>query len=130
MAGLSREEVLKYAREKFRIEPDYPWMRDPDSAVLRHRDNEKWFALLMTVSKQKLGLREPDQADILTVKSDPILIGSLIDGQHFFSAYHMNREHWITVLLDGTTPAEAVFHLLDLSYERTKSRKELGACSG
>ena len=39
----------------YSVEPDYPWMDTPESAVFRHEANRKWFALVTTVPKSKLG---------------------------------------------------------------------------
>ena len=51
-----KQDIFKYAKQKYGAEPDYPWVKSPESAVLRHKDNAKWFALLMTVAKTSLGL--------------------------------------------------------------------------
>ncbi|MBP1917428.1 putative DNA-binding protein (MmcQ/YjbR family) [Lederbergia galactosidilyticus] len=32
----------------------------------------------------------------------------------------MNKEHWISIVLDGSVPKEEIFHLIDLSYDLTK----------
>ncbi|MEE3417313.1 MAG: hypothetical protein VZR53_18440 [Prevotella sp.] len=51
-----KEKVFKYIKKEYGVEPDYPWGKYPGNAVFRHEDNKKWFALVMTVSKDKLGL--------------------------------------------------------------------------
>lgn len=119
-SGALRETVLQYAKEKYGTEPDFPWMNDPMSGVLRHKHNKKWYGLVMEISRSKLGLAGDGKVNILNVKSDPMLIGALIDRVSFFPAYHMNREHWMTILLDGSAPREEVFGLLDRSYSLTK----------
>ena len=65
------------------------------------------------------------QEDILSVvnfKCDPILIGSLLDKEGYFPAYHMNKTSWITVALDGSVPDDEVKLLLDMSFEATASK--------
>ena len=47
------------------------------------------------------------------------LIGSLRLKEGFFPAYHMNKEKWITIFLDGTVPKNEICDLLDLSYDLT-----------
>jgi predicted DNA-binding protein (MmcQ/YjbR family) len=37
----------------------------------------------------------------------------------FLPAYHMNKEHWLTVLLDNTVPEKEIYELIDDSYELT-----------
>lgn len=74
----------------------------------------------MDVPREKLGLSSSEYVDILNIKCDPILSGSLRMDKGFFPAYHMHRDSWITILLDGTVPAKDIFPLLDMSYEITK----------
>lgn len=123
MSGIDRNEIFKYIKEKYKIEPDYPWMKYPRYAALRHKDNSKWFGLLTEVSKKKLGLTGEEKIDILNVKSDPELISSLRVTEGFLPAYHMNKENWITILLDGTVPKDEICSLIDLSYNMTKKKK-------
>lgn len=69
-----RAELFRYAKEKYHTEPEYPWQRFPDYAVLRHADNRKWYGLVMEIPRSKLGLRDETQTDILNVKlGDPLL---------------------------------------------------------
>lgn len=79
----------------------------------------------MNIPKEKLGLREDGMIDVLNVKCNPILIGSLRSDAGFFPAYHMNKTNWITIALDGTVNADRIKWLLDMSYDLTapKQRK-------
>lgn len=70
-----KEKVFKYIKREYGVEPDYPWGKYPGSAVFRHKDNKKWFALVMTVSKDKLGLSGTDEVAVINVKlDDPVFI--------------------------------------------------------
>lgn len=120
VAMISREEIFLYVKEKYGIEPDYPWARTPNYAVLRHKNNHKWFGAIVDITEDKLGLDGNKLIDALNVKCDPLLIGSLRSEQGIFPAYHMNKEHWITILLSSTISKEKVNGLIDLSYELTK----------
>lgn len=73
----------------------------------------------MRVSKSKFGIKSDNAVDILNLKSDPILIGSLRLKEGVFPAYHMNKEKWIAIFLDGTVPKNEICDLLDLSYDLT-----------
>ena len=117
---MTREDIFAYSMAQYGIAPDYPWRRDPDSAILRHAHNRKWFALVMTVSRGALGLPGEGRAELVNLKCDPLLIGSLRHEPGVLPAYHMNKEHWVTVLLDGPFPAEKLCQLLDLSYDLTR----------
>ena len=67
-----------------------------------------------------MGLPGDAMTEILDLKCGPAMIGSLLDGQRYLPAYHMNKEHWITVLLDGSIPEEELFPLIELSYQLAK----------
>ncbi len=122
--GITREEVLKYAKKKYHTTPEYPWKGDPDSAVLRHEDNRKWYGLIMYVSRSRLGLPDREPADILNVKCDAMLGELLRREPGIFPAYHMNHREWLSILLDGTVPRDKVLDLLDMSYSLTMSKKK------
>lgn len=99
---MDRKGLEQLIFDTYSVEPDYPWMDTPESAVFRHAANRKWFALVTTVSKSKLGLPGQQPVDIVNLKCDPILIGSLQAEPGFYPAYHMNKENWITAALDGS----------------------------
>ena len=82
-------------------------------------DSQKWYALVMDVPRDKLRIPGPGSVDVLNVKCDPILGGSLRLESGILPAYHMNKDSWLTLLLDGTVPRETVFALLDGSYRLT-----------
>ena len=120
-----RCSLLSYAKERYGTEPEYPWASLPNYCVLRHADNQKWYGLIMDIPAEKLGLPSKERVDILDVKLDPILVGSLLSAPGFFPAYHMNRDSWITVLLDGSVKIEEIIPLLDLSYSATAEKNGL-----
>ena len=53
---MDRKKLEQLIFDTCSVEPDYPWMDTPESAVFRHPGNRKWFALVTTVSRSKLGL--------------------------------------------------------------------------
>ena len=65
---MERIKLFEWVKGVYGTEPDYPW--NDWNAVLRHAENKKWYALIMEVPAQKLGLdemRTPGQNDTLTV---------------------------------------------------------------
>lgn len=120
--ALDKDGIFEYAKKNFSSLPEYLWSSDPDAAVLRHTDNNKWYALIMRIAKSKLGEESDEKVDILNIKCDPLLIGSLIHNEGYFPAYHMNKQHWISVCLDGSVADNEILNLLNLSYELTKRR--------
>lgn len=116
---MNRAELEGYISETYGIAPDYPFEKDSVSAVFRHPQNRKWFALIMEIPKLKLGLHGEGNIAIVNLKCDPITIGSLRSEKGFFPAYHMSRENWISAALDGSADSEKIKLLLDVSYGLT-----------
>lgn len=125
---MTRESFIQYVQDCYSAEPERPWEKFPELVVFRHADNRKWFALLMTVPAEKLGLQGGVELDIVNLKCDPLLLGSLLSSPGFFPAYHMNHENWVSVALDGSVAEEEIRIVLDMSYHLTarkrKSKKE------
>lgn len=120
---MTRREVLDYCRDNYGTEPEYPWEDTPRAAVLRHRDNAKWYGLIMDISGDKVGKNSKDVLDVLNIKGDPDDIVHIREMPGFAPAYHMNKKHWLTVILPEITDPEVVFHLLDKSYELTAPKR-------
>ena len=119
----TREKIFAIAKKKYGTEPEYLWLSSPYNAVLRHTDNKKWYAILMKVSRSKLGLSGDETVDILDIKCDPLMSGPLLMENGIFPGYHMHKGNWLTVLLDGTVDLKKIEWLLDLSYGLTASKK-------
>ena len=120
-----RKAVFEYIKKKYKVSPEYPWAKYDNNAVFRHGDNKKWFALVMDVQRNKLGLRGEEYVDVVNLKVDDMLFRDMLIRQEgICPAWHMNKQHWITVLLDGTLPEEKVFGLIDMSFMATASVKK------
>lgn len=127
---MNREETEAFIHENFAgIVQDYPWEDTPEYTVFRHADNRKWFALLMTLNRSTLGRQNPDKLssdansakliNTINLKCDPDLLEEVITHPGILPAYHMNKRHWITVLLDGTCETPELQNLIALSYRLT-----------
>jgi predicted DNA-binding protein (MmcQ/YjbR family) len=119
---MDRKELEEFIQTSYETEPDRPWAKYPDYLVFRHRKNKKWFALLMNVPANKLGLQGEEGLDIVNLKCDPVLVASLCREPGFFPAYHMSKTKWISVALDGTVPGDQIRMLLDMSFEATREK--------
>ena len=113
---MKKEEIFEYVQKQYGTIPEYLWSKLPDSAVLRHK-NGKWYAVIMTVEKSKLGLEGKDLVDIMDVKCDPEMTSMIIQTYGFLPGYHMNKQHWITILLDGSVSEAKTLDFLDMSYD-------------
>ena len=105
--------------------PDYPFDEDFETAVLRHADNRKWFALLMKVSRRKFGFDSDETVDIVNLKLPVEMFGSFGKDDGVYPAYHMNKLHWISVLLPDASD-ETIAFLAGVSYEATKAKLRRG----
>jgi len=120
-----KDTVISYIKKKYDVSPEYPWAKYDDNAVFRHGDNRKWFALIMDVRGEKVGADAKERIPVINLKvGDPVFRDILVRQDGIIPAYHMNKQHWITVLLDGTVPEGNVFDLIDMSYRETASAKK------
>ena len=110
------EEIFEYVQKQYGTVPEYLWSKSPDSAVLCHK-NGKWYAVIMRVEKSKLGLDGDGTVDVLDVKCDPEMTGMIIQTYGFLPGYHMNKQYWITILLDGSVSEAKILDFLDMSYD-------------
>lgn len=119
---MKRTELEKLIQNEYGAESEYPWKEYPNYEVFRHSSNNKWFALIMDVPKNKLGLQGNEILEVVNFKCDPTLIGSLLGEEGFFPAYHMSKTNWITVALDGSVNDDKIKSLLDMSFDATSPK--------
>lgn len=108
--------VLAYAERKYGNSAEYLWEKFPSNAILRRCDNNKWYAAILTVKAEKLGLTDDCMLEVIDLRGKPEFVARVPDGEKFFPGYHMNKKHWFTVLLDGSVPDDEICRLLDESY--------------
>ena len=122
-----RETVFAYIKKKYKISPEYPWAKYDSNAVFRHSDNKKWFVLVMGVERNKLGLSDAGYVDVIDLKIDDMMFRDmLLQKEGILPGYHMNKDHWVTVLLDGTVEENMIYDLIDASFLATASKKKKG----
>lgn len=108
--------VIAYIRATYGDELEYLWQKFPDNAVVRRKDNKKWYAAILTVSRRKLGFDSDETVEILDLRIDPDKMASTVDNIRYFPGYHMNKKHWITICLDGTVEIKEIYHRIDASF--------------
>ena len=120
---LTRQQVLDIALALPGTASDMPFDGDFDSTVLRHAATGKWFGLLMKAPRAKVGLDGPGSADVLNLKCDPLVsYGMMREYPDIVPAYHMNKQLWITVRLEGAVPEAMLRVLIRMSYDLTDAR--------
>lgn len=107
------EEITSYIHREYAIEPEHPWMKSPSHMTFKVKEEGKWFALILQVKRKTLGLEGEGEVDILNVKADESFIAIASKNKGYLPAYHMNKRHWMSILLDGTIKMEDVFDHID-----------------
>ena len=119
---MTKQEFLDYCKRTYGTSPDYPFDEDFETAVLRHGDNRKWYALVMRVSRHKFGIDSDEIIDVVNLKLPTEMLGSFDRSDGVYPAYHMNKLHWISVLLSDA-PDDVVRFLTNVSFEATRRKK-------
>ncbi|MBQ7466743.1 MAG: MmcQ/YjbR family DNA-binding protein [Clostridia bacterium] len=120
-----REKIFEYVKEVYQSEIEYPWFRFPNYCVFRHKDNKKWYGIIMDVPYKKLGIDKDGVADILNVKAADFMFKEFLIKQNgIIDGYHIARGNWISILLDGSVELKQIYDLLDQSFVATGRKKK------
>ena len=117
MAGSQKERIIEHLQDAYSAEAEHLWAQYPEYSVFRHPASRKWYALIMDIPQNKLGLPGEQRVDVLDIKCNPIMVGSLLAEKGYFPAYHMSKKSWISILLDGSVPDEEIALLLEMAYD-------------
>lgn len=122
-----KDDYVAYIKSKFAAEPDYPWPNDAPYSFVFRCPNEKWFALVMRVKYRQLGLTGDEEVWVVNMKAEQNAIPNLVDKKSIFPAWHMNKKHWITILLTAATDFEKLCALTEKSYELVQSVRNVAS---
>ena len=114
-----KQDLFEYCNDTYGTSPEYPFEEDFETAVLRHSDSRKWYAILMKVSRRKFGFDSDELTDVVNLKLPTEMFGSFGAKDGVYPAYHMNKLHWISVILSDA-PDDVVQFLVNVSYTATK----------
>ena len=120
-SGKISSEVIDYCNNKYGENHVNPFKKHPDILAMVNEKN-KWYALLLDVEYNKLNknIDITTKVKILNLKYPTDNISDIIDNQNIFPAYHMNKKHWISVVLDKNIKLETIKELIDISYSLVK----------
>lgn len=107
------DKIIRYVRTKYRDEFEFLWEKFPNNAIVRRADNQKWYAALLTVAGNKIGLLCSDKVEIIDLRMKTGDIAELVDGRRYFGGYHMNKKHWVSICLDGSVSFEEICRRID-----------------
>ena len=114
------KQIITYVKNKYGDELEFLWEKSPKNAVVRRKSSNKWYAVILTVSKRKLNLDSDEIIEVINLHNTVEEIKKLIDNKRYFPAYHMNKKYWCTICLDGTVELKEIYKLIDISYELAK----------
>ena len=120
---MTKQQFLSHCLDAYGTGADHPFSGDFETAVLRHGGSGKWYALVMHIPRRKLGIESDEGADVVNLKLPPELFGSFDAKDGVYPAYHMNKLHWISVLLPDA-PDDVVHFLLNASFEATRDKRK------
>ena len=122
---MTKQQFFEYCLNTYGTSPDYPFDEVFETAVLRHADNRKWYAIVMRVPRRKFGFDNDEAIDVVNLKLPTEMFGSFGATDGVYPAYHMNKLHWISVLLPDA-PDDVVQFLVNVSFEATKAKRKRG----
>lgn len=114
------KQVIEFIRSSYDTTLEFLWKKCPDIAVMRRQDNDKWYGIIFTLSLRKLGLDSDDIIDIIDLRIPPDELENAVDYHSYFKGYHMNKKHWVTILLDGSVSIDEIFSRIKDSYSLAK----------
>lgn len=120
---MDQQTFLSYCFAAYGTVADHPFEGDFETAVLRHADNRKWYALVMRIPRRKFGFDSDEMIDVVNLKLPLEMFGSFSEKDGVYPAYHMNKLHWISVLLPDATE-ETLHFLTEASFSVTRSKRK------
>lgn len=113
-------QIIQYVEQTYKDKLEFLWPKSPQNAIFRRADNRKWYAAVLTVQKNKIGLSGEDAVEVIDLRTPTAEIERLVDGRRYFGGYHMNKKHWITICLDNSVPVDEICRRIDESYHLAK----------
>ena len=114
------KRIMAQVQEKYGDQLEYLWEKSPDTAVLRHEGNQKWYAVLMRIPWDKLEKGREGLVEAVNIKHDQV--ADLLSQKGIYPAFHMNKRYWISVAFDDTLSDSAVLELIEKSWNLTSKK--------
>ena len=112
--------MTQFINEKYGTVPEFLWERTPSDGIFRHSENQKWYGIIMYIPYERLNKERQGMIEVLNVKINPMERETLLRNEGCYPAYHMNKKHWMTVVLDDTLTDQEIITYVESSYENTK----------
>ena len=114
------KRIMTLVQAKYENQLEYLWEKSPDTAVLRHEENQKWYAILMRIPWDRLDKGREGLVEAVNLKHDQV--ADLLLKKGIYPAFHMNKRYWISLPLDDTLTDEKVLELFERSWFLTSKK--------
>ena len=108
--------IIEYVRDKYGDELEFLWEKLSTTAIWRRQDTKKWYGLVFTIDKKKLGFDDHEIVEAIDLRLSPEQMAQTVDGKRYFPGWHMNKKTWYTMLLDGSVPTKELCRRIEESY--------------
>lgn len=110
--------LTNLTKEKYGESPDFPFTdsKYKHLGVFRYQENKKWYGLIMNVKKSVFGEEyKGEYVDVINVRIDEDKRDLIINNKNIFPSYHMNKQKWVSILLDDSLSDLEVMSYIDYS---------------
>ena len=110
---MTKQELIDYCLTFAGTYEDYPF--NETTTLIRNIENKKMFALIDYLNgRLHITLKcDPFRADFLRNVFESVTPG-----------YHMNKEHWNTIYIEGDVPKDELYEMIKHSYDLTKPKQK------
>lgn len=110
-------KITSYIDSAYGDKWEFLWQKSPENAIVRRKDNQKWYAVFLKVAAGKLGLDGNEIIEVLNVRIKPDIMEKICDGITYFPGYHMNKHHWLSINLNKSAADEGLYRFIDESWK-------------
>ena len=111
-------QISNYIKEKYNVSPEYLLESDPGFGVFRNKNTNKWFGIIMNISKNKIVGNDNKEVEVINLMLHD-KTNYYINNETIFLAYHMNKKNWVSIILDESLANDIIFNLIDISYNNS-----------
>ncbi len=110
------KKLIDYVTKKYGDEIECLWEKFPDNGIFRRKDTQKWYAAILTVKRNKFGFKSDESVEVVDLRVPAEDMEIVLSNKNVYPGYHMNKKHWISIILDGSMPLKDICRFVDNSY--------------
>lgn len=111
------KRIIAHIHAVYGDTPEFLWKAYPTFAAIRKKSNRKWYAVFGSVSQDKLdkNASASQKVEIINVKAGDVT--ALSEKKSYYPGYHMNKKHWVSILLDDSIADTEIHQMIADSYQ-------------